>query len=207
MTACVELTEPPKPCAVRGIERTKSYEEEERLHMTDTKHDQRSHTLIIIHTHGKMNGYTADKNSIVEGRTWGANYKRILFNDGKREVMTLKAYDIEEPKKNNKGNIINGIPEGKIGVRTWFSREAHSLYNKIMDMRNNAEWPYRMYIFDTAYAETNVIRPFTICCTIYLNARYVKLFNKDEAIAYIKMNPQTEERKFSYDWSVINEEK
>ncbi|BAX03414.1 hypothetical protein [Azobacteroides phage ProJPt-Bp1] len=138
-----------------------------------------------IRTHGDMNGYAANDKEIMEGRTHGANYKRILVTNGQEEFMTRYAYDIDKQidKENNRFKV--HIWAG------WNSREFYDCLHALKDDKNYAKVGVYNDVFISRNEDDNWDKYALHCEHIYLKTDAVKLFNKVEADEYLKEHPET----------------
>jgi hypothetical protein len=134
-----------------------------------------------IRTSGKMNGYSVSEDEIIEGRTKGANYKRLLLNNGKKEIMTKYAYDCEKQAK---------ILCYKLHI--WGFIEAEELYDCLNMLKYDSDYDesgISHNIFPTNDLESNYEHNVFHCYCILINASVVTLFDKKEAEEYIASHP------------------
>jgi hypothetical protein len=135
-----------------------------------------------IRTKGHMNGYSIKANDLIEGRTKGANYKRLLINNGEEVRMTVYAYDV----KMNGEYIDIYIWSGKNARNLYYSlwnfasyKNHHFAYHKWMNM-------FTSYLFGNNHEVNNFI-----CDKIHIKASCLTMFNKDEATKYLRDNQDT----------------
>jgi hypothetical protein len=134
-----------------------------------------------ICTKGDMNGYSVDERDIIEGRTKGANYKRLLFLNGETEFMTRHAYDVDKITK-----------DGVYTVHVWYQSEGKELYDNVRRLQYD-----RIYskpgdyftIFPSRNEDDNYEHNDMHCEHIHFNVSAVRLFDKKEAEEYIASHP------------------
>jgi hypothetical protein len=130
-----------------------------------------------IRTSGNLNGFT--KNEIIEGRTKGANYKRIMVSYGLYKIITKYAYDCEITK-----NGVNTM------VHIWDEIDSETftsmLRKLIIDIVEFTSYDVRNDI--VLDDESNIF----YCNRITLKNNNITLFDKSESKTYLKEHPKTE---------------
>jgi hypothetical protein len=134
-----------------------------------------------INTKGNMNGYAVDERYIIEGRSKGANYKRLLFLNGDTEFMTRHAYDVDKKTK-----------DGVYTVHVWDMFEGKELYDNVKRLQfdNSYSKPNEYFtIFPSRDDDVNYEHNGLHCDHIHFNVLAVRLFDKKEADEYIESHP------------------
>jgi hypothetical protein len=143
----------------------------------------KSNIKTHIFTKGKMNGYSVSENEIMEGRTKGANYKRLLISDGDKEVITRLAYDCDEHSKNK--DICT--------LHIWSIFYTYELYCPLKEMYGNRginKGKALISVFPSYWDWANLDENWFHCSNIYINSNAVTFLDKKEAEEYESTHPK-----------------
>jgi len=136
-----------------------------------------------IRTKGHMNGYSIKANDLIEGRTKGANYKRLLISDGENEVMTRYAYDCGKSKHSD-----------CYAIHIWDPENIDNLYSQLKEMYcTNGIYQGSVWssIFPSYWDKYNSERNEYHCNKLHISCLAVTLLDKKEANVYLKEHPET----------------
>jgi hypothetical protein len=145
-----------------------------------------------IRTSGEFNGYSVSEDEIIEGRTKGANYKRLLISYGENKVITRFAYDCSESKHSDCYAI--HIWEPQRSVDLYFSIKKliglNPDYNYIInDNDNDNDDDIWLSVFPSHDDNTNFEYLNLYCNAVHIKIKAVKFLDKKEADELLATQP------------------